>query len=212
MDLAFPMGSVVPGAYGVILSVLARTDQPLSGRQLSELTDGRVSQRRTNDVLSAMSVDGIVDSESRPPAILYSLNRDHVAAAAIEMLTRMREQLQDQIAQTLASWKVRPIAAWLYGSLAAGRAGRGSDIDILVIRPDSVDETATVWEDQIDTLTVAVRRWSGNQCEVLEMTETEFTNAIERDDRLIRDLRDHGVALAGHSPEKLRKSRRKAAR
>ena len=38
MDLTDPMQSVIPSAHGAVLSVLARTDEPLSGRRVAELT------------------------------------------------------------------------------------------------------------------------------------------------------------------------------
>jgi hypothetical protein len=41
------------------------------------------------------------------------------------------------------------------------------------------------------------KAWTGNSCEVLEMDAAELEAAIERDDCLIRDLRDQAIVLAG---------------
>ena len=76
MDLSSPISSVIPSAHGPVLAVLARTSEPLSGRRVAALTDGKVGQRRANEVLGALADAGIVLREHRPPAKLYRLNRD----------------------------------------------------------------------------------------------------------------------------------------
>ena len=74
MDLANPMQSVIPSAHGAVLGVLARTDEPLSGRRVAELTRPRFTQTRVNAVLQNLAHAGIVLRESHPPANLYRLN------------------------------------------------------------------------------------------------------------------------------------------
>lgn len=200
MDLAFPMSSVVPGAYGAVLTVLARTDKPLSGRQIHELTNGRVGQRRTNDILGLLVADGIATRESAPPAYRYVLNREHVAAPAIESLASLRESLLVRIRQSIAAWELPPTAAWLFGSTAAGSANSASDIDLLLIR---TDHSEPAWESQLEDLATSVTAWSGNDCEILDLTTTELCEAVKREDRLVQDLRKHGLALAGDDPASL---------
>ena len=89
MDLANPIQSVIPSAHGAVLSVLARTDEPLSGRGVAELTKPRFAQTQVNRVLRKLVASGVVLLERRPPANLYRLNHDHVAAAGIQALARM---------------------------------------------------------------------------------------------------------------------------
>jgi hypothetical protein len=57
--------------------------------------------------------------------------------------------------------------------------------------------TSTGWQFQTDALAENIKAWTGNSCEVLEMDAMELEAAVERDDRLIRDLRDQAVVLAG---------------
>ncbi len=40
-----------------------------------------------------------------------------------------------------------------------------------------------------------MRIWSGNACEVLELTGAEVAAAVDRDDRLVRDLRQDAISL-----------------
>lgn len=196
MDLSSPINSVIPSAHGAVLSVLARTHEPLSGRQVSVLTDGRVGQVRTNEVLGQLSDAGVVLREHRPPAKLYRLNRDHVAASGVIALVGQWEELLQRIRDELASWAQPPMAAALFGSASRGAAGPGSDVDILLVpSPDApVDEG--VWPVQVDLLVERVHTWSGNACEVLVLTADDVQEAVERRDRLVQELRASSIPLA----------------
>ncbi len=200
MDLANPMQSVIPSAHGAVLGVLARTDEPLSGRRVAELTRPRFTQTRVNAVLQNLAHAGIVLRESHPPANLYRLNENHVAAEGILTLADMWATLLSRIRAELATWSVPAEAAWLFGSAARREAKADSDIDILVVAPAASlqgEETSAVWHRQTDVLAVNLRAWTGNACEVLEMDANELKSAVERDDRLVRDLRDQAIVLAG---------------
>jgi predicted nucleotidyltransferase len=210
MDLANPMQSVIPSAHGAVLSVLARTDLALSGRRIAELTQPKFSQRRVNDVLGQLADSGIVLRESRPPSNFYRLNHDHVAAEGIVALAGMWATLLERIRAELGKWTLQPEAAWLFGSAARREATTRSDIDILVIRPAGVldrDASSDVWERQTSNLADEVRAWSGNPCEVLEMDTSELSSAVERNDRLIGDLREQAVVLAGRDARALLRKR-----
>lgn len=201
MDLSRPIASVFPGAHGVVLTVLARTHEPLSGRRVAALTDGMVGLTRTNTVLSELTVAGVVFCEHRPPSKLYRLNHDHVAAGSIIALAGLWTVLVERIRSELASWDVAPLSASLFGSAARGEAGPNSDIDILLVMDDPNSSTPTemdhLWQEQTSRLVERVRLWSGNDCEILELNLTELSNAVAHEDRLVRDLRADAVDLAG---------------
>lgn len=200
MDLSSPISSVVPTAHGAVLTVLARTSEPLSGRKVAELTDGKVGQWRANEVLGQLSDAGIVLREHRPPAKLYRLNRDHVATPGILALTQMWATLVQRIRDELGTWDLPPTAACLFGSVARGEATSDSDIDVLLIRDDDFAESEVderEWHGQLDRLAERIHAWSGNTCEILELSLTELQDAVGRDDRLVRDLRRDAIALAG---------------
>ena len=204
MDLTNPIQSVIPSAHGAVLSVLARTDEPLSGRRIAELTRPRFAQTQVNRVLRRLAASGVVLLERRPPSNLYRLNRDHVAAEGIQALARMWATLVARIRAELETWSVPPQAAWLFGSAVRGEATEQSDIDIFLVLPtDGSEAIVSVWDRQTKVLTEKITAWSGNRCEVTEMDAAELRAAVERDDRLIRDLREHAVALAGSDPRAL---------
>lgn len=199
MDLSSPINSVMPSAHGAVLAVLARTTEPLSGRRVAGLTDGRVGQRRTTQILTQLSDAGIVLREDRPPSKLYRLNRDHVAAPGILALAEMWATLVQRIRDELGSWASSATAACLFGSAARGEATADSDIDILLIRGDTAasDADDTLWDEQVERLVERVNAWSGNTCEVLELSLAELEESVAREDRLVRDLRQDAITLAG---------------
>lgn len=205
MDIANPMQSVIPSAHGAVLAVLARTDLPLSGHRIAALTKPRFSQRRVNDVLRHLADSGIVLCEKRPPSNFYRLNHDHVAAEGILLLAGMSATLAARIRAELENWSVRPQAAWLFGSAARGEGTEQSDIDIFLVLPASDLDTAAIdiWERQTQSLTEKIMAWSGNRCEVVEMQAAELSAAVDRNDLLVRDLREQAVTLAGRDPRDL---------
>jgi predicted nucleotidyltransferase len=163
-----------------------------------------------NQVLRKLAASGIVLLESRPPSNLYRLNHDHVAAEGIAALARMWTTLVRRIRAELDGWSTPPEAAWLFGSAARGEATAHSDIDILLVVADGELETegiAEVWERQTEALAEHIKVWSGNVCEMFEMTRSELADAVERDDRLIHDLRGQAISLAGHDPRALLRRR-----
>ena len=103
MDLANPMQSVIPSAQGAVLNVLARTDEPLSGRRVAELTRPKFSQARVNAILQKLADSGIVLRESSPPANLYRLNKKHVATEGILTLADMWATVLSRIRAELAN-------------------------------------------------------------------------------------------------------------
>ena len=202
MRLDHPMQSVIPSAHGAVLGVLARTSEPLTGRRIAALTRPQFSQSRVNRVLGELARDGIADVDDRPPARFYRLNRDHVAAPGILALATMWQALLERIQTSLTKWPAQPVATWLFGSAARGEADATSDVDILVVRPDHLSDDEA-WQEQLDHLADQVRRWSGNACEPLVLTESELQVAVHRGDRLIDELRRDAIHLAGAQPHAL---------
>jgi hypothetical protein len=79
MDLSLPLATVAPSLDAEVLTVLARTTAPLSGRRVGALAR-RGSHQGVQRVLNRLVEHGLVLAEPASPAILYRLNRDHVLA------------------------------------------------------------------------------------------------------------------------------------
>lgn len=197
MNIANPIGTAIPSSHGAVLEVLAKAGRPLTGRGVAALTDGRVSQRQTSTTLHDLVATGLVLQESYPPANLYRLNRDHVAADAVVQLAGLRDELIDRMRLALESWDVPPKSAWLFGSFARGQGDESSDVDICLLRPESIDIDDETWTQQLDELASAVLTWSGNTCSIVELTAVEYSEFESRGERITAEIARDGITLAG---------------
>ena len=165
-----------------------------------------------NSVLAELSTSGIVLREAHPPSVLYEFNREHVAAPFVEALADLRQLLLVRIRAEVESWDQPAVAVWMFGSAARGDGSAESDIDILVVRPDSLDEDDQVWCSQLAQLADEVRAWSGNACEVLELSRAEVAESVRSGQSLATDLRRDAVPLGGALPSSILRQHRAAAK
>lgn len=206
MDFRSPIATVVPGARGAVLRVLAATTVPLTGNKIAELSGEAVSQSGVSKAIARLVESGLVTCEQAGSANLYRLNRDHVAAPAVLAAAGARDELVARMTAATGAWAVKPVAVWMFGSAARGEATPASDVDVLVIRADAVPEDDAGWEAQTLALSDSVLRWSGNTCQMLEYAEAEFTELVATGDRLVTSLRDDAVVIAGRSPRQMTKA------
>ncbi|MGW5194104.1 nucleotidyltransferase domain-containing protein [Kribbella sp. NPDC004138] len=200
MRFSEPMSSVVPGLHGRVLGVLARTDRALTGRAVAGLLHSPASPSGVQKVLDDLVDNGVVIAEPAGRARLYTLNRDHVAAPAIDQLARLRDVLLDRIKAEAEAWGIPAKAIWLFGSTARGQGDAASDLDLLIVRPDEVDESDPVWIRQVDTLAAHASLWSGNSCEVVEYSAQEVRDLISHKERIVSELRRDAVPITGSTP------------
>lgn len=91
----------------------------------------------------------------------------------------------------LDSWDPRPVYAAVFGSAAYGGMRTGSDIDLLLVRPDGVDDD--VWDDQAQTLTAEMTRWTGNDTRAIVLDE----NDVGPGEPVLQDVLAHGLTVGG---------------
>ncbi|CAB4894041.1 unannotated protein [freshwater metagenome] len=199
MHLGRPLTSLIAGAPGEILTVLSRTEQPLTGRTIAALSDGRVSQAGVSRAIGGLVDAGVVVAVPAGRAMLYSLNRDHVAASALTNLASLREVLLERIRVALKTWNPQPIAVAAFGSFGRGEGGPMSDVDLIIIRPDRVVADDASWAEQVQQLSSSVCLWSGNSCDVLEYTRAELKRLVRVKDPLVGSLATGLLDLAGES-------------
>ncbi|WP_149205160.1 nucleotidyltransferase domain-containing protein [Actinotalea subterranea] len=197
MDVSNPIADVVPSAHGPVLAVLASTSTPLTGRAIAELTRPRVSQPRVARILADLTEAGLVDRIQAGSASLFTLNREHLAARAVEDLATLRTRLWERIAEHAAEWTYPPEAIVVYGSTARGDGGTASDVDLLVVRPAAVDEDDPDWQRKLTALGFAVPRWTGNPCEILDRSREELRAMASAGERLLSEIRRDGRAIVG---------------
>lgn len=196
MDVSRPYTVLSPSLDSTVLAVLGRTTRALTGREIARLA-GRSSHSGALDVLNRLADEGLVDRREAGRAWLYTLNREHLAAPAVEVLVGMQAQLLERIRAAIAAWQVEPVHASLFGSVARGDGDANSDIDVFLVRPALVDEEDRVWVEQRDELATQIRRWTGNPAGLAELGEEELQHVREQAPPIVGELRRDAIALHG---------------
>jgi hypothetical protein len=190
MDLRRPLATVTPTLDGDVLAVLAQHETTFTTGQLHRVL-GQYSEDGIRKVLVRLAGQGIVLADRVGNAYAYQLNRDHLAAGPIIALAHARNTLLERLEAQLATWRPMPVYAAVFGSAARGDMTPSSDIDILVIRPDDVDEDA--WEEQVTALSAQVTRWTGNDARPLQFAASEVGDK----EPVLRDVLHDGLTVAG---------------
>lgn len=208
MDVSRPHTAVIGGALeGEVLSVLAGTTRPLTGRQIARLAS-HGSDRGLRLALNRLAEQGLVDTVEAPPAVLYSLNRDHIAAPIAIQLADLRSELFRRLRTAIGEWQVPPVHASIFGSTARGDGDASSDIDLLVVRPDSVDSEDPAWRDQLHELAVAIERWTGNQASISEVGDEELLGLASERRPIVDELEQAAITVAGPDARRLLRVKR----
>jgi DNA-binding transcriptional ArsR family regulator len=203
MDLSSPPSAVTGSVLqAAVLAVLAGTTKPLTGRQVARLS-AHGSTSGVQRVLDRLVEHGLVEAREAPPAVLYELNRDHVAAPIVEALVGLRGELLDRLRAALASWDPAPAHASLFGSAARGDGGIDSDIDLFLVRPAHVDADSSGWRAQLDALAADVARWTGNHAGISEVDEADVARLAAERPPVVEELMRDAVTLTGASPGRL---------
>jgi hypothetical protein len=197
VDVSRPYTAVSSGIDIEVLVALAGTTRPLTGRRVAELVGH--SQRGVLTVLDRLVEHGLVLRTAAGRALMHELNRDHLAAPAVELLAGMRAELVGRLREAFADWKVAPVHASIFGSAARGDGNTRSDVDLFVVRPASVDEEAAVWRSQVDGLIADVHSWTGNHAAIIEQAEPDLKRLQRSKPPVLKNLRRDGIDLVGAS-------------
>ena len=204
MDVGYPHRAVSPSLDGEVLVTLARSTRPQTGRGIARLVR-RGSRPGVTQALGRLTEQGIVSMTEVGSSMVYILNRDHIAAPAVEVLAKLRETLLDRINQELTQWRIQPLHASIFGSAARGDGDTTSDIDLFIIRPTTIDEDDQQWRDQIYRLGNHVRQWTGNNAGIAEISEQQLPQLSTERPLIIEELERDAITLVGKRPERILK-------
>jgi predicted nucleotidyltransferase len=132
-------------------------------------------------------------------SFLYTLNRNHLLAPVVEQMADAHAELVQRLRDELGSWRIPAVHASFFGSAARGDGDTGSDIDLFVVRPPSVDPDASPWREQLDSLADAVRGWTGNNAGIVEVSEDELSRLRIERPPVVDELHRDAIPLAGGS-------------
>ena len=199
MQVQHPFGVVTPTLDGDVLTVLAGADADFTPPQVHAILASR-SVEGVRKALQRLSDEGIVTASRHGHAVLYRLNRQHVAADAVLALSRLRTTLIERISARIATWPTPPVAAVMFGSAATGQMRHDSDIDLFVVRSDTVAADEPGWTDQLRDLEASVTAWTGNDTRILEYAQHDL--AVAEHDPVLDDIAAEGVMVFGEIPKR----------
>lgn len=197
MDLGNPAATLVSPLEGRVLDALNGTTLPLSGREIHRIA-GAGSAAGVWKVLNRLEQQGVVTAERRPRLTHYVANRDHLAWPSVEALVGLRSALFEHIRGEISNWPLPSIHASVFGSAARRDADAASDVDLLLIREDSLSpDQIERWEAQLADLRQHVRSWTGNACQTLALTRGRVLEHLLARDPIVDNWRKDTVLLAG---------------
>ena len=201
MDVSKPFTALSSGVDADVLVVLAGFTNPRSGRELARRA-GR-SKTGVQHVLDRLVDHGLVTRQEAGRTLLYSLNRDHLLAPAVEQMADARIELIRRLRDAIGSWETPAVHASLFGSAARGDGDARSDIDLLIVRPSNVDPDDADWRAQLDALSDLVYRWTGNHAGIAEIPEGELPRLRKDRPPVVEEVREDAIDLAGQPTRKL---------
>lgn len=186
MDVSMPIMTVVPSLDGPVLAALAATTEPM-GLGTVHNRAGRGSKSGVRSVLLRMVDDGLVIEVPGG----YLLNRDHLAAPAVELLASLHGELTNRIRSVVEEWNIAPTLVGLFGSAARRDGDANSDIDVLVVSDDpDLDE-------RVDALAEQIRRWTGNRAQVIGRSPNEIARLRRAKEPILAEWTRDLVVIAG---------------
>jgi predicted nucleotidyltransferase len=195
MDVSRPYAAVCSTVDGDVLHVLAGISLGLTGGQVTAMT-GRRSHAGVLDSLHRLTAHGLVTRVPLNRGYLFALNREHLAAEAVELLMNLRGKLFEKIRATIALWEIAPVHASVFGSTARGDGDVDSDIDVLIIHPPGV-AGGERWQAQVDALRDQIEAWTGNRVNPVEKSEAQLAELVRQQRPIVAELRSDAIVVAG---------------
>lgn len=196
MNLSSPWALIRSPIDMEALLVLRGTTRPLTGREVARLVRAG-SQPAVNAALRRLADEGLVRAEEAGNAYLYTFNREHLGAPAVELLAGIRAELERRLRAEIAEWEIAPAHVSLFGSAARGDGDTRSDIDIFVVRLAGVAEDDARWRQQLERLADHVRDWTGNHAALSEVGVADVRRLRREHPPVVDELRRDAITLAG---------------
>lgn len=189
MDLTDALPDVIPSVDGLVLRVLARSDLEMSGRQIADAAGA--SPERVRQVLNRLAAVGLVTARRTRSIVSFRANHDHLLWPSIQRLVIDADQIVHLLKQRLVAIvqgvadaeRTDRISLALFGSVARGEAGPGSDVDVLLVTPDEMQP------DDVDALIAAIIEatvsGTGNDCSVYAATRSRVDELVAANDPMV---------------------------
>lgn len=186
MDVSSPISSVIPSLDGAVLGALASTAAPLNLSRVHQIA-GQGSLSGVRRVLLRLAGAGIVLEVPGG----YVLNREHVAAGAVQELAQLWGQVLDRIRSHVAQWPEPPRLVGVFGSAARRDGDENSDIDLLVV------SDAANTSERSAVLAGLTERWTGNATHVITIGSKDLRRLRRAREPILTEWEKDLVVLVG---------------
>lgn len=191
MDMSEPFTCVVPSLDGPVLEVLARSEKPMTGRQVHRVSR-RGSAAGVAKVLERLVATGLVHKQEVGTSALYGINRLHLAWPAVVTLVALRSTLIERLTDAIDRLDPPPLKAVLFGSVARGDGNETSDIDLLLVSHDDLEDS---WSDTMSDIGADVYLWTGNHVQWVTVNSARWNAMIDSGDPLVESVNRDGISL-----------------
>lgn len=198
MNLSNSISAAIPSAHGPVLQELVLLDRPTSSAVLAQRLKLLVGRSRVYEVVKELEESGLVISESVAGSRFISINKDHLAYPGVEALTGLRGKFMMKLQHEFGLWNPRPSLAYVFGSVAKNSSTMHSDVDLLVIRPDSLKAEDADWSRQLQDLEVNITKWTGNEAQIVEHSQKQWQALIKEKYQLVSEVESSGIRLYPH--------------
>ena len=201
MDWENPLRSIAGTVDADVLKALAGTQDPVTGNQLAHLA-GR-SYAQVYAVAGRLVDDGMVRCVRYGRTKTYRLNQDHVLSPVIDRMLAAPARIENEIRQAALAWKPPAATIAFAGPAARRKVAPGGAVDILIVRPDAVNERDPTWRTQVAELTRRVEEMSGNSVQLIETNRMGLRSAIQEDQPGSGALAQGVRTIVGEDPRRV---------
>lgn len=200
MNLSQPALSLFPRSLtGAVLTVLAGTTKPLTGREVHRLLGVDASPSGVQKVLKELAAHGVIIETRSGNATLNEMNREHLLAPIIEQLPSLRANAFKSMADIIRHETARVLKALLFGSVARGESDHMSDIDLILVWTDGTEDDT----QSTSAVNIAgkIQRLTGNSCTPLHFSQTEYEDLENKAPELHIELSEDAIDLLALNDE-----------
>ncbi len=170
------------------LDVLLSSSDALSGREVARRAD--LSPTTANLALGELEQAGLVTSRRDGRSYRWQVRSDNVLVRQMQQLARVQDEEAAQV--VVDALGAEPVSVTLFGSTARGESGVASDVDLLLVAADRVQDL--LFRRRAYQVSSALRSVLGRPVHVIVMDkdklvrqrDSEFVKGVLRDGRTLR--------------------------
>jgi predicted nucleotidyltransferase len=172
--------------------LLLHDDKRYHVREIARLTDTVAGTLHKE--LARLADVGLLLKETVGNQVFYEANRDCPIFEELASIFRKTSGITDVLADALASFSDRIVAAFVFGSMASGKQAAGSDVDLLVIGDVGFTEVARAVYSAQEVL--------GREINPKVYSKEEWNQMLRNKDAFIKEiLKKPKLFIAGSEDE-----------